>query len=135
MPKYLVDDCYFSIPHSSGYQPPLELLRHILSEGGTYDRHRKEFQKTEEAAFLASATLPSAPGTITFFQKCSSSTLEDSAIFLLTSLFLKTILLSNVVHNSNWLNEDLHGPLTSFFGCVLNIKMHASNFSIVLLFP
>jgi hypothetical protein len=48
----------------SGYQPPLELLRHVLSAGGVYDSHRQVFQKLEEASFVTSATLPAAPGQL-----------------------------------------------------------------------
>ena len=42
-------------------------MRNILTKGGTYDQHRKEFQKMGEAAFIASTTLPSAPGKIKDF--------------------------------------------------------------------
>ncbi|XP_035825634.1 dynein heavy chain domain-containing protein 1 [Aplysia californica] len=59
---FFVDDLNMA-PAVGGYQPPLELIRHILTEGGTYERHRKEFQKTEEAAFIAATTLPAAAGT------------------------------------------------------------------------
>lgn len=45
-----------------GYQPPLELMRQILTQRGTYDQERLEFQSMEEAMFLASTTLPSVPG-------------------------------------------------------------------------
>ncbi|XP_052095798.1 dynein heavy chain domain-containing protein 1-like isoform X11 [Mytilus californianus] len=45
-----------------GYQPPLELLRQILTQRGCYDRQRKEFQDMEEAMFLASTTPPSVAG-------------------------------------------------------------------------
>ncbi|GFR96319.1 dynein heavy chain domain-containing protein 1-like [Elysia marginata] len=59
---FFVDDLNMA-PAVGNYQPPLELMRNILTKGGTYDQHRKEFQKMEEAAFIASTTLPSAPGT------------------------------------------------------------------------
>ena len=45
-----------------GYQPPLELLTQILSQGGVYDRERQQFQEMNEAIVLAAATLPSCPG-------------------------------------------------------------------------
>lgn len=44
------------------YQPSLELLRQMLSQGGTYDRQRQEFQDMEEATFLAATTVPSVAG-------------------------------------------------------------------------
>lgn len=48
----------------TGYQPPLELLRQILTQRGCYDRQRKEFQDMEEAMFLASTTPPSVAGKL-----------------------------------------------------------------------
>ena len=45
-----------------GYQPPLELLTQIISQGGVYDRQRQEFQPMEEALIVAAATLPTIPG-------------------------------------------------------------------------
>ena len=45
-----------------GYQPPLELLTQLLTQGGVYDRQRQEFQPMEEALLLAAATLPTLPG-------------------------------------------------------------------------
>lgn len=52
--------CFFF----SGYQPPLELLTQMLSQGGIYDRHRQQFQEMNEAMILAAATQPSCPGTL-----------------------------------------------------------------------
>ncbi|KAL3832089.1 hypothetical protein ACJMK2_023767 [Sinanodonta woodiana] len=58
---FFIDD--LNAAHTSnGYQPPLELLTQILSQGGAYDRQRKEFQNMEEACFVAAATLPTVPG-------------------------------------------------------------------------
>ncbi|KAK7008742.1 dynein heavy chain domain-containing protein 1, partial [Biomphalaria glabrata] len=45
------------------YQPPLELMRCLLSTGGMHDRNRKEFLKTKEASFIAATTIPSCPGS------------------------------------------------------------------------
>ncbi|XP_041366047.1 dynein-1-beta heavy chain, flagellar inner arm I1 complex-like isoform X2 [Gigantopelta aegis] len=43
-------------------QPPLEVLRQILSEGKCYDKQRQNIQHMGEAQFLAACTLPSSPG-------------------------------------------------------------------------
>uniref|UniRef100_A0A8W8M9M4 AAA+ ATPase domain-containing protein n=1 Tax=Magallana gigas TaxID=29159 RepID=A0A8W8M9M4_MAGGI len=61
---FFIDDLNMASSNpEGGYQPPLELLRQILTQRGTYDQERLEFQTMEEAMFLASTTLPSVPGT------------------------------------------------------------------------
>nr|KAG5709415.1 hypothetical protein BaRGS_029264 [Batillaria attramentaria] len=59
---FFIDDLNMA-PRVGGYQPPVELLRHVLCAGGTYDRQRQVFQEMQEASFIATATLPTAPGT------------------------------------------------------------------------
>ena len=46
----------------AGYQPPVELLRNMLSSGCVYDHQRQVFQEMQEASFIAASTLPTAPG-------------------------------------------------------------------------
>ncbi|XP_076466624.1 dynein heavy chain domain-containing protein 1-like isoform X2 [Babylonia areolata] len=59
---FFIDDLSMG-PSVGGYQPPVELLRDVLSSGGLYDHHRQVFQHTPEASFIAAATLPTAAGS------------------------------------------------------------------------
>ncbi|XP_025095393.1 dynein heavy chain domain-containing protein 1-like isoform X2 [Pomacea canaliculata] len=59
---FFIDDLNMA-PTMGSYQPPVELLRHILCTGGTYDQQRQAFQQMKEASFIAAATLPSAAGS------------------------------------------------------------------------
>ncbi|KAL8594105.1 hypothetical protein ACOMHN_000817 [Nucella lapillus] len=59
---FFIDDLSMA-PTVGGYQPPVELLRHVLSSGGVYDLHRQVFQPTPEASFIAAASLPTAAGS------------------------------------------------------------------------
>ncbi|XP_070211333.1 dynein heavy chain domain-containing protein 1-like isoform X3 [Littorina saxatilis] len=59
---FFIDDLNMA-PTVGGYQPPVELLRHVLSAGGVYDHQRQVFQELQEASFIAASTLPTAPGS------------------------------------------------------------------------
>uniref|UniRef100_A0A2C9KUW4 AAA+ ATPase domain-containing protein n=1 Tax=Biomphalaria glabrata TaxID=6526 RepID=A0A2C9KUW4_BIOGL len=59
---FFIDDLNMA-PMIGDYQPPLELMRCLLSTGGMHDRNRKEFLKTKEASFIAATTIPSCPGS------------------------------------------------------------------------
>ncbi|XP_048242736.1 dynein heavy chain domain-containing protein 1-like [Haliotis rufescens] len=59
---FFVDDLNMA-QRIGSYQPPLEVLRQILTTGGVYDRQRQRFQGMEEATFVAACTTPSSPGT------------------------------------------------------------------------
>ena len=46
----------------SGTLPPLEVIRHILSERKIYDRHRQVLVDMDECDFIAAATHPGCLG-------------------------------------------------------------------------
>ncbi|XP_069111192.1 dynein heavy chain domain-containing protein 1-like isoform X2 [Argopecten irradians] len=103
---FFVDDlshaqCY------ENYQPPLELLKQVLSEGGTYDQQRQEFQGMEEALFLAATTLPTVPGS-GMGRACHVMSSRLTRLFVTLTLFTPALdgLLS--MHGrslQNWLEE------------------------------
>ncbi|XP_064648692.1 dynein axonemal heavy chain 6-like isoform X2 [Lineus longissimus] len=49
--------------HGTGCQPPLELLRQLLTYKGIFDTERKVFIDLHEAAILAACTNPGTPGS------------------------------------------------------------------------
>ena len=77
----------------SGYQPPLELLRQILTQRGCYDRQRKEFQDMEEAMFLATTTLPSVAGNVYFVKIMIMINSDISEGHSLISSFIRVVVI------------------------------------------
>ncbi|XP_078321886.1 dynein heavy chain domain-containing protein 1-like [Crassostrea virginica] len=92
-----------------GYQPPLELLRQILSQRGTYDRERLEFQSMEEACmFLASTTIPSVPDENGLSTTCHVMSSRLTRLFINFTMFTPTTEVLMAMHGRNiqhWLEE------------------------------
>ncbi|XP_062587861.1 dynein heavy chain domain-containing protein 1-like, partial [Saccostrea cucullata] len=105
---FFIDDLNMAASNpEGGYQPPLELLRQILAQRGTYDRGRLEFQTMEEAMFLASTTLPSVPGT-GLGTACHVMSSRLTRLFINFTLFTPTteVLMSMYGRNiQHWLEE------------------------------
>ncbi|TNJ26530.1 IAD-5 dynein heavy chain [Giardia muris] len=56
-----IDDATMPTPDTYGSQPPIEILRQIISEGGCYDRQKLQFRTLEGLQFLC-ASLPPGGG-------------------------------------------------------------------------
>ncbi|XP_078321880.1 dynein heavy chain domain-containing protein 1-like isoform X9 [Crassostrea virginica] len=105
---FFIDDLNMAASNpEGGYQPPLELLRQILSQRGTYDRERLEFQSMEEAMFLASTTIPSVPGT-GLGTACHVMSSRLTRLFINFTMFTPTTEVLMAMHGRNiqhWLEE------------------------------
>ncbi|XP_056008158.1 dynein heavy chain domain-containing protein 1-like [Ostrea edulis] len=105
---FFIDDLNMAASNpEGGYQPPLELLRQILTQKGTYDRGRLEFQCMDEAMFLASTTLPSVPGA-GLGTACHVMSSRLTRLFINFTLFTPTTEVLMSMHGRNiqhWLEE------------------------------
>ncbi|XP_060599368.1 dynein heavy chain domain-containing protein 1-like [Ruditapes philippinarum] len=93
-----------------GYQPPLELLTQMLSQGGVYDRQRQQFEEMNEAMVLAAATQPACPG-VGMRESCHVMSSRLTRLFMNITLFFPSAdgILStfglNIMNIQHWLEE------------------------------
>ncbi|XP_052798483.1 dynein heavy chain domain-containing protein 1-like isoform X5 [Mya arenaria] len=103
---FFIDDLN-TAPKTEGYQPPLELLTQMLSQGGVYDRQRQQFQEMNEAIILAACTQPNCPG-VGMGESCHVMSSRLTRLFMNLTLFFPSAdgILSTFGRNiQHWLEE------------------------------
>ncbi|KAH3716365.1 hypothetical protein DPMN_059086 [Dreissena polymorpha] len=103
---FFIDDLN-TASKTEGYQPPLELLTQMLSQGGVYDRHRQQFQAMTEAIILAACTVPTCPG-VGMGESCHVMSSRLTRLFMNITLYFPNTdgILSTFGRNiQHWLEE------------------------------
>ncbi|XP_048580282.1 dynein heavy chain domain-containing protein 1 isoform X3 [Nematostella vectensis] len=60
---FFLDDLHYATTDRTGSQPPLELLRQLLSQGSLYDQERHHYKAVQNIQFIATAAPPSGVST------------------------------------------------------------------------